>query len=59
MCVYVRKIQFRLYHYHENGLILIEYSKNITHINAPIEYFLGFDLIDKKMTMVETNDRKS
>ena len=29
------------------------------YINAPMKYFLGFDLIDKKLTIEETNDHKS
>ena len=35
------------------------FLKIVMHINAPMKYFLGFDLIDKKMTIEEANDQKS
>ena len=56
VCMYVRKIQFRLYH--ENSQIFSKIFLNVTDKHAPIKYSLGFDLIAKKMTIEDTNDRK-
>ena len=42
---------------------ILSMSRNINkcsgHINASINYFLGYDLTDKKLTIEETNDKKS
>ena len=59
MCISVHASEIKFGLYHENGWILSKYSLNVADINAPIKYFLGFDLIDKKFTIKETNYRKS